>query len=403
MWRKKVTRIMILKRGNEVACWQIVTGDFRATSKGKVDECPLVRRRMARKTGYRNLVTSCMAQGHGNLTATRFVAHLAQVNRNLTVSEDRTAERETLKGSVLTRMVRKFTETIRRDTIRLVFKRMTMEILKLHACYVITQLPGQRAFVQEAHPAQSPADPSDRAQRLRRRLRTLMAWRRTAIMMLKGVLVLDWATALAEFRKESKLKLELPDNDWEMVNGREEVPMYSESKRGRCRTFRPAETAVGAAVSSDSEQDLSSLQEKVRGRKDTDKSKASTAKLFAEGPKMFDIGKTEGVGVHLLRGGGEYVHLTPEEHWRCPQRSKLSGVHERRLAKGVKYLFCTSAGCQGIGWSFMDFAALRPPRPEEEADPVVVRILMEFTVDELKGFCREHEILQRGGKAEVAA
>ncbi len=138
----------------------------------------------------------------------------------------------------------------------------------------------------------------------------------------------------------------------------------------------------------------------MRGRKDTDKSKAN---LVAEGPEMFDIGKTEGVGVHLLRGGGEYVHLTPEEHWRCPQCSKLSGVHERRLAKGVKYLFCTSASCQGIGWSFMDLAELRPPRPEEEADPVVVRILMEFTVDELKGFCREHEILQRGGKAEVAA
>ncbi len=51
----------------------------------------------------------------------------------------------------------------------------------------------------------------------------------------------------------------------------------------------------------------------------------------------------------------------------------------------------------------MDLAELRPLRPEEEADPVVVHFLMEFTGDELKGFCREHGILQRGGKAEVAA
>ena len=91
-----------------------------------------------------------LAQEFGNQTATPCVAQLAQefgkqtascltqlaqVIGNQTVLDDRAAEREAFGERALPRMVmrtgnvRSFTETIRRDTIRLVFKRMTMEVL----------------------------------------------------------------------------------------------------------------------------------------------------------------------------------------------------------------------------------------------------------------------------------
>ena len=85
--------------------------------------------------------TSCvaqLAQEFGNQTAS-CLTQLAQVIGNQTVLDDRTAEREALGERALPRMVmrtgnvRSFTETIRRDTIRMIFKRMTMEVLKLNA------------------------------------------------------------------------------------------------------------------------------------------------------------------------------------------------------------------------------------------------------------------------------